>query len=488
MQRHQPNWSLALLGAILVAAVAVPATEAEDLRRFALIAGANDGGANRIRLSYADDDARSFERVLAEMGGLAPNDTLVLEDPTPAALTTAFKTIEDMLRGADGARTELIFYYSGHSDDFGLLLAGEEYSYQELRARIQSVGADVRVAIVDSCSSGALTRSKGGGRRPAFLSDQTTALEGHAFLTSSSASEAAQESDRLGASFFTHHLVSGLRGAADTSGDGLVTLDEAYQHAFQATLASTELTQFGPQHPSYDINLNGSGQLVLTDLRQTNAHLVAGADVSGTVFVRDADGSLVAELHNAPGQVSTLGLAAGSYRVTVEQNGELRGGDVVVAAGSATAIESSSLRRLRRERTVARGDAVEPGLPSTYQPFQLGFLPNIALGPDFSLVPNSHLVHAVNLNVLIGTSAGIQGADLAGVSTTAYGDVRGFQGAGVLTVAHGSITGGQSGGVVAIAGGEVRGFQGAGTLALAGSTVTGGQAARRQSEGHNSPR
>ena len=91
------------------------------------------------------------------------------------------------------------------------------------------------------------------------------------------AEEAAQESDKIGASFFTHYLISGLRGAADTAGNGLVTLNEAYSYAFQETLASTEKTQYGPQHPAYDINLSGSGDLVLTDLRSSGARLTVAA-------------------------------------------------------------------------------------------------------------------------------------------------------------------------------------------------------------------
>ena len=372
-----------------------------------------------------------------------------------------------------------------------MLLAGQEYSYLEWRERIQSLGADVRVAIVDSCSSGALTRSKGGGRRPAFLTDQTASMEGHAFLTSSSASEAAQESDRLGASFFTHYLVSGLRGAADSSGDGLVTLDEAYQHAFSATLASTERTQFGPQHPSYDINLNGSGQLVLTDLRQTNARLVAGADVVGTVFVRDTSGALVAELRNSSGQVSTLGLAAGAYRITLERDGEVLAGDVAVVAGSTTHLEPGAMRRIRRELTVARGD-IEPPPPPSYQPLRFGLLPDISFGPASWLWPNSSEVHAVNINLLISSSAGIRGADVAGVMTIAHGPISGaqtagvvaiaaesllgFQAAGVLAVARDSVAGGQTSGVLSWATGDVAGLQASGVYSHAVGGVRGAQA------------
>ena len=57
--------------------------------------------------------------------------------------------------------------------------------------------AAVRVVILDSCSSGSLTRTKGGSAKPAFRYDASFDMEGHAYITSSSAEEAAQESDRI---------------------------------------------------------------------------------------------------------------------------------------------------------------------------------------------------------------------------------------------------------------------------------------------------
>jgi uncharacterized caspase-like protein len=68
----------------------------------------------------------------------------------------------------------------------------------------------VRIAVLDACASGAFTRLKGGKPRKAFLVDESASMRGHAFLTSSAATEAAQESDHIGASYFTHYLVSGL--------------------------------------------------------------------------------------------------------------------------------------------------------------------------------------------------------------------------------------------------------------------------------------
>ena len=58
------------------------------------------------------------------------------------------------------------------------------------------------------------------------------------------------------------------------NGDGKITLAEAYNYAYGQTLARTEATRSGAQHPSYDFQLAGTGDLVLTDLRQAHASLV----------------------------------------------------------------------------------------------------------------------------------------------------------------------------------------------------------------------
>ena len=188
---------------------------------------------------------------------------------------------------AAAAAPRCCVYYSGHADEQGLLLGDDRYSYRTLRDRLDEIPADVRIAVLDACASGAFTRIKSGKPRPAFLVDESADMRGHAFLTSSAATEAAQESDRIRASYFTHYLVSGFRGAADLSGDGKVTLNEAYQFAFTETLGRTVDTKGGAQHPSYDISLSGTGDVVMTDLRQTTATLVLAEELDGRFFVRN---------------------------------------------------------------------------------------------------------------------------------------------------------------------------------------------------------
>jgi hypothetical protein len=320
------SFELALLPAAAVAGggggalapVAAPASGAR-LRRFALVVSSNDGGRDRVPLRFADSDARSVAEVLRTLGGLRGDDLALLTGATRASFQASFEKVRAAVAagkatGGGGTRRELIVYYSGHSDEQGLLLGGERLGYSELRRWIDGTDAEVRIAILDSCASGALIRLRGGALRPSFLSDASTSARGHAFLTSSSADEAAQESDRIGAAFFTHYLLSGLRGAADISRDGLVTLGEAYQFAFHETVGRTQKTAAGPQHPAYDIQLAGTGDLVLTDLRHGGASLVLEEKVSGRVYVRDTAGRLLVELRKEPLYPSSWALGRASTR------------------------------------------------------------------------------------------------------------------------------------------------------------------------------
>ena len=316
--------------ALCVAAFAVSALLpslgwcAGPLQRYALVVGANAGGGDRPTLQYAISDAERFARVMVDLGGVAPANEIVLKQPKLRDLADAFDLLtRRVIEGRRTAgRTEVVMYYSGHADEKGLLLGDDRYSYRSLRDRLDQIPADVRIAVLDACSSGAFTRAKGGRARPAFLVDESSDMRGHAFLTSSAETEAAQESDRIRASYFTHFLISGFRGAADTSGDGKVTLNEAYQFAFNETLGRTVDTKGGAQHPSYDINMSGTGDVVMTDVRQTTATLVLGEELEGRFFIRTSAQELVVELYKPRGRKVELAIDPGTYEVRVERDKE----------------------------------------------------------------------------------------------------------------------------------------------------------------------
>jgi Caspase domain len=328
-------------------------------QRFGLVIGANDGGAARPALRYAETDADAFARVITDLGGVSAEQLVVLGQPSRSDIARGWSDIRARVATAEqaGERTEVLVYYSGHSDDEGLLLGQERYDYTELRAAVESLGSDVRVVVLDSCQSGAMVRSKGGVVTAPFLVDTSVDVQGLAVLTSSAADEVSQETDRIGGSYFTHYLLTGLRGGADASSDGRVTLNEAYQFAYHETLARTERSSGGAQHAAYDIQLAGSGDLVLTDLSAVSASVVLDPGLAGRVTVRDHKGNLVAELNRAPGRPLELGLGPGRYTIWVDDQGEVREAQVELVEGDRRIIGATDFSPASVELARARGDA-----------------------------------------------------------------------------------------------------------------------------------
>jgi hypothetical protein len=339
---------------------------AGTLQRFALVVGANAGGGGRPQLQYAISDAERFARVMVDLGGVDPANAIVLRQPKLRELIEALDllgrrvTAARRTGGLSGGRTEVVLYYSGHADEQGLLLGDDRYSYRTLRDRLDQIPADVRIAVLDACSSGAFTRVKGGRARPPFLIDESADMRGHAFLTSSADTESAQESDRIRASYFTHYLISGFRGAADLSGDGNITLNEAYQFAFNETLGRTVDSKGGAQHPSYDINLSGTGDVVMTDVRQTTATLVLGEELEGRFFIRTAAQELVVELYKPRGRKVELAVEPGTYEVRVERAKESLTTRADVPDGARVTIDPRQFGPAAIEPTQRRGAVESP--------------------------------------------------------------------------------------------------------------------------------
>jgi len=339
------------------------ASEQTEVRRYLLSAGANNGGRERVLLRYAVSDAKAFASVLTEMGGVDKNGAVILSNPNSRELLNSIaalnKLVSDSKTNAPDVRNEVFVYYSGHADRDGLKLGSETLSWADFRNAVNSIDADIRVAVIDACGSGAITRTKGGVAYPAFLSDASSNMRGYAFLTSSNENENSQECDRLKGSFFTHALLSGMRGAADLTGDGRVTINEAYQYAFNETLRNTQNTTSGIQHPSRDMNLAGTGDIVMTDLRETSASLSLSADIEGRFFIRDEKGNLFAELRKVGGRQIELGMPPGRYSIQMEALSQRwTANNIVIADGKKTVLAMSDMRMMeRRRRTVSKGDA-----------------------------------------------------------------------------------------------------------------------------------
>jgi len=334
--------SLAVAAALFTHARAASA----EIRRIAVIVGSNHGDGGHAPLRFAEQDAAKLSAVLGELGGLLPDDLVLLRGPTLAEVRAALDEAARRItawHAAGRGQAVLLFYFSGHSDGQVLELGGQPLPFGEVRRRLNESGADVRLAIVDSCRSGALLALKGGTLGAPFdirMADDLGST-GEAFIASSAADEAALESAEIGASFFSHHFISGLRGAADLSGDGLVTLAEAYQYAFARTLRATSDTVVGPQHPAYDYHLAGRGELVLTELHHPSAALDLPAGFDRLLLVETKREQVVAEI--GARSAHRIAVGPGDYRLRAWRGGKTFVARVHVAQGQERRIAETDL-------------------------------------------------------------------------------------------------------------------------------------------------
>ena len=314
-----------------------------ETHRIAIVVGHNTGDREHP-LRYAEEDAGKLARALLEVGGVGRDDLFLLQGKPLARLHDALNKVRDRVtewhRQPD--RVVFLFYYSGHSDGTALELAHERVVFGELRQLITGTGADVRVTVIDACKSGALVSAKGGERgQPYHIRlDDDLLSHGEALLTSSAADELALESSEIGASYFTHHFISGLRGAADASGDKLVTLYEAYRYAAAHTTSATAETTLGAQHPAYDYRLSGEGELVLADLQQNRtAWLVLPTGFERVLVVQPLQDQVIAEVPS--GAVPRIAVAPGRYAVRGRRNGSWYAARVSVDASAPRVIAES---------------------------------------------------------------------------------------------------------------------------------------------------
>jgi hypothetical protein len=390
-----------LLALVAVATVALASGEAgaTTTRRFALIVGNDNGGGDTRPLLYAGEDARRIHDVLTHYGFVSADNAVLLINGRADELQRALAQLQGRALQAKqrGDHTALVVYYSGHAKDGALRLGETRIGLDDLKARLRAAGTDVVVGIFDSCRSGVVTRTKGARLAPAFDVQANAAEEarGTVFLTSSSADEDAQESDDIRGSYFSHHLENGLRGVADQSNDGRVTLSEAYAYAYARTVADTAESAAGAQHPTFSYDLKGNGDLVLTEPGgRSEGLLVPAAAPAGTYYIVRGD-VIAAEVVKPNGEMRRIALRPARYVVKRRLSDRLRIGQIDIARGTLAVLDEGRLRDAPFSddpvKGVRRGTYFTLSLAGTVQAFFDGptreslFPPTAMLGAEFQV-------------------------------------------------------------------------------------------------------
>jgi hypothetical protein len=339
--RSKPPLLALVAGLVCATAIAARADAPAGVATYALVVGSNAGGPGQVALRYAEDDARRVAATLIELGGYPRDAVDVIAHPTPDVLRDRLGKLGARVAAdrAAGRQARVLFYYSGHARSTALDLGPDELALGELRQRLFGIPATLTVVVLDACQSGAFSRIK--GAQPAadfsFNSRQHLDASGIAVLASSSGSELSQESEQLRSSYFTHHLLVGLRGAGDADGDGQVSIDEAYRYAYHQTLLATAETAVGGQHVSLEVDLKGHGQVPLSFPRAATAAIELPGALEGQTLVEDKRAhAVIAETYKARGAAVRIAVAPGEYRVLVRHGGRLARCEVTAAVGAVT--------------------------------------------------------------------------------------------------------------------------------------------------------
>lgn len=335
--------------------------------RYALLISASRGESGETPLRYATRDAEQLGEVLVSLGQFEAENVTLLKDATADGVRRTLARLNARIRqeGGNAKADVLLVYYSGHADAETLHLGGTQLPWTELRDSTSGSAAAARLLILDACRSGQATRVKGLQLTHAFPVDvpAPSESEGFAILSSAAAGEQAQESDAIQGSFFTHHLLVGLRGLADTSNDGHVSLAEAYRYASERTVASTLSTLAGVQHPTYSFEIRGRSDLILT--RPSRSGLLAAVPLSrrGVYYFRTGgqEGPVAAEasVGDAP---RTLLLPGGRYFVQRRSSTHLDEGFIDAPTGQTVDLARVSWRRVELDQLVRKGGDVGPSV------------------------------------------------------------------------------------------------------------------------------
>lgn len=338
------------LGLTLLLAAASSADVPIERSRVALVVGQNQGLPEERPLRHAERDADRVRRVLGELGRF--DRVLHLAGPSVAELLAALEALP-------GSPEVLVFYYSGHAGRGALHLQGGLVEGKDVLASLDAKTPGLRVAIIDACESGDLTQSKGLESRivsPQTLSSRPT--QGRVVLASSSPGAAAQESDALEGSYFTAHVVAGLRGAADGDEDGRVTLREVFEHARARTVSDTFLSGVGVQRPSFRLRLDGEADVPLTWIDSAGAQLELGGGASGRYLVQSAEGRLIAELAVARGERSTLSFPPGRYQILKREPTGALVAELSLRPASRSILRDADMERVPFVRVARKGGIV----------------------------------------------------------------------------------------------------------------------------------
>ncbi|MDY6898324.1 MAG: caspase family protein [Cyanobacteriota bacterium] len=216
------------------------------MSKIALLIGVSEYQPGLNPLPSAVRDVEAMRRVLVnpEMSGFTDSNVTVLKNPQPQDIRNAIYHLF-VNRQKDDL---LLFYFSGHGikdekgnlyfstcdtrKDNGKLVTPSAVAARTLHDSINDSRSQRQVIILDCCFSGAIATGMTVKDDGSVNLEEHLGGKGRAILTSSTSTQYSFEQQDSELSIYTRYLVEGIdTGAADTDGDGQISIDELHEYA-----------------------------------------------------------------------------------------------------------------------------------------------------------------------------------------------------------------------------------------------------------------
>ena len=191
-------------------------------------------------LKYSDDDAYRIYAFLKSPEGGALKDeqirVLIDEDATRLKILQALNEV--FLKADDN--DVVMLYYSGHGLEGTFIPIDYDgtnnlISHEEIKDLLSRSKAKHKICYFDACYSGSLLAAKGPYSNSLlfFYDELDRTPGGTAFLMSSKNKEFSLEDGGLRQGIFSHFLIKGLKGQADTDLNKTITIKELFEYVYK---------------------------------------------------------------------------------------------------------------------------------------------------------------------------------------------------------------------------------------------------------------
>ncbi|MFK8058235.1 MAG: caspase family protein [Saprospiraceae bacterium] len=209
-------------------------------------------------LNYTDDDAYQMYAFLKspEGGALSDDQVEILVDER-ATRTNIELALSDKLGQAD-ADDIVVFYFSGHGVDGYFVPVDFDgihnlLSHKRVEELLASSSAKHKLVLADACHSGGLLAAREMSASSSRLYDAfLNSTGGTALLLSSRSEEVSLEANNLRSGVFSHYVMRGMKGEADTDRNRIVTVDELHRFVYEGVREYTGYRQTPVMSGSFD--------------------------------------------------------------------------------------------------------------------------------------------------------------------------------------------------------------------------------------------